>query len=520
MERQFLFAAFVLEGLCFIRFTCILAKQVSLTSCWAALQQFHSWPQRCKKLRWIVYKGDLVEKAATELQVSVSHHFLWVYTILSMGVVYSIQHNMILERPRWMSPFQSWALLAAFGLFTIYVFFPRLVNARTLDAWFVFAMACTLVALTPWYTPKSQLLDVALTVFIFVRLPLLILSTRVLLSFLCNICFAILTTYRAYSEDIALEGTFGSAYQLLWIECGTCAITVGTSLALRWMLTRKVELKMQTANAEMQFNAASTLLGLVCDAVVELDSDFRLTMGSRTLAAMLLKAGDIAGTSVLSFMPADDAEHAAEHFRNFEPASGMPLAHAFHTHLIDSCSTRLPTEVFQVKYTKVNGQQCHLVGLREFSDKRQAGDHFQTDLRESKSSAESVEEVRIQVEDFKALKMRAGLATLDIEIASMHVVAASSALDHCVGMHVDELVPAHMAYLFDRLKQEIEKGNESRRTFSFDDMPLLGVEITGTMQVAWHRQRPHIIMAFKWPKEEGESPRVARLASLMSHASL
>ena len=346
MERQFLFAAFILEGLCFIRFSCIFAKRVSLTSCWAALQQFHTWPQRCRKLWWIVDKGDLVDAAVTELQVSVSHHFLWVYALISMAAVYSIQHNMILERPRWMSPFQSWALLAAFGFFTIYVFFPRLVNSRTLNACFVFAMAATLVVLTPWYTPKSQLLDVALTIFIFVRLPLLILSTRVILSFLCNICFAILTSYRAYSEEIALEGTFGAAYTLLWIEFGTCALTVGASLALRWMLTRKVELKMQTANAEMQFNAASTLLGLVCDAVVELDSDFRLTMGSRPLAAMLLKAGDIAGTSLLSFMPADDAEHALEHFRNFEPSSSMPLAHAFHTHLIDSCSTRLPTEVF------------------------------------------------------------------------------------------------------------------------------------------------------------------------------
>ena len=51
-------------------------------------------------------------------------------------------------------------------------------------------------------------------------------------------------------------------------------------------------------------------------------------------------------------------------------------AYAFHTHLVDSCSSKFRTEVFQVKYAMMDGQECHLLGLREFTDiKSLAGDN-------------------------------------------------------------------------------------------------------------------------------------------------
>ena len=48
-------------------------------------------------------------------------------------------------------------------------------------------------------------------------------------------------------------------------------------------------------------------------------------------------------------MPVDDADRAMQHFRALSGDAATVLAHAFHTRLVDSCSTKLETEVFQVK---------------------------------------------------------------------------------------------------------------------------------------------------------------------------
>ena len=58
---------------------------------------------------------------------------------------------------------------------------------------------------------------------------------------------------------------------------------------------------------------------------------------------------DFAGVSLMDFMPLDDADRAMQHFRSLCGGAATVLAHAFHTRLVDSCSTKLETEVFQVK---------------------------------------------------------------------------------------------------------------------------------------------------------------------------
>ena len=66
-------------------------------------------------------------------------------------------------------------------------------------------------------------------------------------------------------------------------------VLVVFAAALRDYLTGRVELEIQNCNAVTQLNAASSLLQLTCDAVVELDADLCLTKHSQELAAMLLR---------------------------------------------------------------------------------------------------------------------------------------------------------------------------------------------------------------------------------------
>ncbi|CAE7947376.1 unnamed protein product, partial [Symbiodinium sp. KB8] len=62
-----------------------------------------------------------------------------------------------------------------------------------------------------------------------------------------------------------------------------------------------------------------------------------------------------------------EAHRAEENLRRFSENDPEP-AQAFHTRLVDSCSSKLCVEMFQVQYTKTDGQYCHLVGIRDFTD--------------------------------------------------------------------------------------------------------------------------------------------------------
>ena len=62
-----------------------------------------------------------------------------------------------------------------------------------------------------------------------------------------------------------------------------------------------------------ELSAASSLLKVTCDAVVELDDKLCLTSHSKELSAMLLRdrpGASLQNKSFLEFMPPDEAKHA------------------------------------------------------------------------------------------------------------------------------------------------------------------------------------------------------------------
>ena len=314
------------------------------------------WFRRCGSwlLRMVKTLGSslwprrtAIDDAVKSIRVTWCHKMLHCFGLLMTSAVLSIQYNMVLGRDRWMSSIATWSYLLTYSCFTIYIICPSLLDKSSMNAFYIAGMAFTGLAVSPWHVDAENLMGMSLLLFIFVRLPLVVLCSQPLLVLLCNMCFVAWTNYRAYTEaGFELEGKFGSAYQFSWIEFGTCVSTVLCSIAFQQILTHKVELKIQSDNAETQFGAASSLLGLMCDVVVELDHNFCLTEHSNSLAAMLLKSNNISGASLLSFMPAEDAERALRHLHDFGTSTHKrhTPAHAFHTRLVDSCSTKLCTE--------------------------------------------------------------------------------------------------------------------------------------------------------------------------------
>lgn len=451
-------------------------------------------------------KSSAANDEVARIQVSWSRGFLVAYAFLSMSTLLSMQRNVLLNRERWMSPIFTWTNVLVFGCLTLYVLFPSLLNTRTLNRFYMVGMILATTYLSPWHTGIDDMFDMALILFVCCRLPAVILSSHTSLVFLCNLGFTFVTIYRASTEEMASEGTFASRYVILWTEFTMCAVTVAFSFALLSVLTRKAELQVQGLNAETHFTAASTLLGLMCDAVVELDSNFCLTEHSKALAAMLLKSSNIQGVSLMDFMPLDDADRAMQHFRSLCGGAATVLAHAFHTRLVDSCSTKLETEVFQVKYTRMNGEQCHLVGLREFSDAK---------FGSAERREDSTPCVDPQVAESQAANVgdeptdgRKHRSMLEIDMAQRSVVEASGHLGNCVGMSIEDVFPvSHTIQLLQRLQQEAESLDEEEtfvgKVYYFDDLPARlypeGVQqISGMMQLirSFQSHHPHVVVIF------------------------
>ncbi|CAE7873127.1 unnamed protein product, partial [Symbiodinium microadriaticum] len=121
--------------------------------------------------------------------------------------------------------------------------------------------------------------------------------------------------YRALTEETA--ETYGGVSAVLGMEILHLLLLTAAAHVFDAYLAQRVELAMEKGNALTQLNAASALLQLTCDAVVELDEELRLTEHSNELAAMLLRdsvaggrGGTLKGTLFTDLMPPMDAPPA------------------------------------------------------------------------------------------------------------------------------------------------------------------------------------------------------------------
>ena len=248
------------------------------------------------------------------------------------------------------------------------------------DLWYVIYSCILMLYLLPMNSSTRGTTRVAPLLFTLFRLPAILIVDRIYLVFFSNLPFLAVISWRAAVEDF--DPSYGGRTAAIGMECLHIAVLVALAVALQDYLAGRVELEMESCNTATQLTAASSLLQLTCDAVVELDGDLRLTKHSKELSAMLLRdtsslSASLKGVRFIDLVASSDTAAALSKLTNFRSRSCSSVisgasdgmgAHAFHTRLVDSCATKLQTEVLQVMYTKRDGSTCHLVGLRDFTD--------------------------------------------------------------------------------------------------------------------------------------------------------
>lgn len=442
---------------------------------------------------------------------------------IQLGVVFSsligIQLRMALQLPSSVSINFTWTMVAHLAGISVGFCLPRLQRS---DAWYIWTQILSMLYLLPAVTSPRGTARVSILLFVLVRQPNSLVVSRIWPVLLCGLGHIMVILVRVFTEDF--DEQYGGNFAAVSIECLNLAVLAATSLAFRAYLKQKVELAIESKNAMTQLNAASSLLQLTCDAVVELDASLCFTKDSRELAAMLIRQGTMEGVRFIDLMPETDRAQALLQLTSFRSTASsgtsaenssapMMRAHAFHTRMVDSCSTKLRTEVLQVMYTKRDGEICHLVGLRDFTDTKpysaasssQPDDFLDAWDPCSPAMSEGDDEGAAFHPHLRQTQF------LDVDVERLQINSASAQLAEHTGASLSSVFPApHTIQLFERMHSEgrvcIERGDAlPLKVFSYEDMPVClsrdsSESICGTMQLVQTQTGINILLAFQQPQ--------------------
>eukprot|EP00438_Fugacium_kawagutii_P007960 Skav221205 [mRNA] locus=scaffold2467:67351:68835:- [translate_table: standard] len=276
------------------------------------------------------------------------------------------------QHARWMSPEHTWSMVVLNVMAMTFHLAPWLIKVPMLDL-LCFALH-GYMAFWLYLTGTSFTFDnffsLQLAFFTLVQVPAVAIARRYATVLLCQaVIFGViilrLSTHEMDFATAAPDTMMNPRSLVFWNIFNPGAAVLVHSIANR-LSRHSVESVMRECDSNQHLSAASSLLDLTCDAVCEIDRDLKLQSHSSKLATMLLRrsGASLEGRLLTDFIAPGDAERAKELLLMAQPQS----AHAFHTHLVDTYSSKFRTEVFQVKYTTMDGRECHLLGLRDFTD--------------------------------------------------------------------------------------------------------------------------------------------------------
>lgn len=137
-------------------------------------------------------------------------------------------------------------------------------------------------------------------------MPTVLLASRISVVVACNVLALLNISLRVSFEDLNAPELRMSAAIALGVEVMSFFGVISFGIFMNSLVRQRVESQLALDNMAEQLSAASSLLRLTCDAVIELDGKQRLTRHSPELATMLLidrPGATLEGRSLMEFMP-------------------------------------------------------------------------------------------------------------------------------------------------------------------------------------------------------------------------
>jgi len=452
----------------------------------------------------------------------------------------TLQLNILTPGPNIMTLAQMWTTLALLMILSLPMVWPSIVRSSTLDTFYLCITALCVLFVSPWHIAPASFVKFSMIPTAFIRMPTVILASRISVVILCNLMALFNVVVRALTEDFVGSET-GSIVCALEVMSFFGVVTF--AVFMNSMIRQRVETQVHCDSMAEELSAAGSLLRVTCDAVIELDPKLCLTNHSPELSAMLLRdrpGSTLRGKSFLELMPPEEVMRARDFLtKKFSSETSLIpqiSAEAFHTRLVDSASSRIRVEVFQVKFEKGDGKTHSLLGLRDFTDVAaiSAPDSPAPDSPRGSFLLGTGDE---QLEEEMMTKVRSNMTSirssvnsnssrdevwssqtllLDLDMEGMVVHAASASLSSWIGLSVHEVFPSlHTTLLFQRLCRDVQENEERNYALAFQELPVKGTKITGTMRPTKNRfGQIHVVLAFlrrttdrDRPEGDSRSPR-------------
>ena len=391
----------------------------------------------------------IVAREVSKLRLSIARRYSLLLTFLACVLLAMVQWNIIFKKPRWMTDAFSWLMVACFASLVFTQIFPCLLSEYTLDFWYLVGSASLTCCLWPPFLYAEHLTFVSGVVLVVYRLPAAIMTHHYFFVLLANLISVVMTYLRMVFDEQEELGAWALHGEVL---CTLAVVML--SFIMRSALERFAEQFVRGTKATTELNAASALLELTCDAVLELHEDLTVATCSPQLAAMLLRGQGLcmAGLSFTDFVAGvSEKQRAAEILGDCEPGSERKertvSARAFHTRLVDACGSKFRTEVFQVSYHKLDGSIHHLLGLRDFTDQKSIASNAVDAISEGEDSRPE------EVLEPASRSSRLGLLEVDIDF--MQVCAASAPLGCLAGKALTDVFSVATSKRLKRLWDEV-----------------------------------------------------------------
>ncbi|CAE7917581.1 rsmI, partial [Symbiodinium necroappetens] len=373
--ESWFYVSAVLQLICLGKLLCVTVR--SRREIWAIAR-------RCGCCMWL--KADLgdmkpevqrlIESRATQRRLAATRSFNTFLVFCYLIVCLIFQCTTVAQNALFMSLELAWLSTVSLAFFGFGYIYPRLFVSGILNWWYVAGMALQCIGGVPNFgTVYQNYFFNSMSTMLF-RLPAVLVCTKPWLVLACNIVPLVMVVPRTLVyhnvDNFRADGCPRRVgrFNLIMSEVVFFCLVNLAAVVLDRHLKGQEKQRLLTSQAATDLQAASSLLQLTCDAVVELDDKLRFAAAAPDLEAMLLKntqASSLCGKRFTDLMPTREEAKRTE--KLLQGTGGWEIsATAFHTRLIDSCSSKFRTEVFHVKYLRPNQQVCHLLGLRDFTD--------------------------------------------------------------------------------------------------------------------------------------------------------
>mmetsp|Transcript_120047 Transcript_120047/g.346788 ORF Transcript_120047/g.346788 Transcript_120047/m.346788 type:complete len:571 (+) Transcript_120047:51-1763(+) len=259
-------------------------------------------------------------------------------------------------------------LVFVFVSSSVLVWLPGVITQRSLPFMHFVLIVILIIMASPWGLILGPLTFSYYIVHHFVTLAVSFIDRSFGSTLLCLACIAGSFIANFVHGNLWPDGI--SVQDFVLAEATFFATKSALMFAIHSMMQHSAAQEVHASSSQCHRRATSSLLDVLCDAVVDLDDKLALTEHAPKLASVLMHGQGkcLQGVAFKDFVAAGWETVEAQIQRNTHGPDSSPVAGMFGGELRDAMGNRMRAVLYHVPYTTIAGAVRHLIGIQERND--------------------------------------------------------------------------------------------------------------------------------------------------------